>query len=639
MSLLQRVCKSLGILGLAIAAPALVSGQTTSYVPQGGEFVPAGSMSGDQIHAALSLNANGGYLVWQDNVTDGNGFGISAIQLNSSFSQPFGSFRINQQGTNDQENPQVTLLSNGGAAFVWQGGKQSFQHIYARFLSSSNTFITGDVTVNTASNHYQVNPVIAKLANGNVVVAYGTFGVDSTDGLQGVYAQILSPAGVKVGTEFLVNQFTNYNQRTPAVATFPNGNFIITWISEKERMSQSVSSSGNAGAGFNSVDIYARLYNASGTALGNEFLVNTSTNVCANPAVATASDNTYIITWSQKDAITLNNSWDIYCRPFSSTGVGGVVQLVNTQQYGDQFAPKISSVGTEYLVVWTSMGQDGSREGVYGQFLIKDGTHDGSEFRVNTAVLNAQKYQAVAADGAGRFLVAWSSYVGGTNSVDLYAQSYVNANQQPLSPPGAPMVTALDEYSLAVTWPPVTSFNVSYYNLYVDGSTTPIAVTNIMWSNRGYSPSATHAFRLAYVLTNGIVSPISAAASATTWGPDLNYDGLPDNWQMLYWGTNSANWPPANTLLAPGVTVLKVFLWGANPLNPNTWLKESINHTSEGWFLNWSTVPGGVYQVNTSTDLIHWANLGSPRYAAGNTDSIYLGKANKGYYQIVRYRY
>ena len=638
MSLLQRVCKSLGILGLAVAAPALVLGQSTNYVPQGGEFAPAGSLPGDQTQASLSLNASGGFLVWQDNVTDGGGLGISAIQLNSTFSHPLGAFRVNQQGTNDQENPHVALLPKGGAAFVWQGGAQGFQHIYARFLSSSNTFTTGDVEVNTATNHYQINPVIAALTNGNVIVAWASVGQDNSDGFQGVYAQVLTSAGKKVNSEFLVNQFTTYNQRTPAVAALPNGNYIVAWVSERERSSLTVDSGGNAGTGYNSVDIYARVFKSGGGAVGNEFLVNTGTNVCANPAIATASDGSFIITWSQKDTVTQNNSWDVYARPFSSANVGGAVQLVNTQQYGDQYAPKISSIGTEYLVVWTSMGQDGSKEGVFGQFLNGDGSHNGGEFGVNTTVLGAQKYQTVASDGAGRFLVAWSSFTGVNNGMDLYAQAYINAKLQPLPVPGAPMVAALDTNSLTVAWPPVTEFNVAYYDLYVDGSTTPIAVTNIMWSSHNYSPSSTHTFQLAYVLTNGVASPVSATATGTTWGPDLNSDGLPDSWQAMYWGTNSANWPPANALLAPGVTVLKVYQWGANPLDPSTWLKDWMNHTSEGWFLNWSTVAGGVYQVQFSSDLVHWANLGSPRFAAGSTDSIYVGLGNTGYYRIARYR-
>ena len=58
------------------------------------------------------------------------------------------------------------------------------------------------------------------------------------------YGQILTPTGQKVGGEFLINQFTPYNQRTPAVATFPTGNFIAAWVSERERLNQIVPTSG-----------------------------------------------------------------------------------------------------------------------------------------------------------------------------------------------------------------------------------------------------------------------------------------------------------------------------------------------------------------------------------------------------------
>ena len=56
------------------------------------------------------------------------------MQLNGTLSGSGSSFRVNVQGAGDQENPRVTLLPGGGAAFVWQGGTNGFQHIYARFL-------------------------------------------------------------------------------------------------------------------------------------------------------------------------------------------------------------------------------------------------------------------------------------------------------------------------------------------------------------------------------------------------------------------------------------------------------------------------------------------------------------------------
>ncbi|MDB6111549.1 MAG: hypothetical protein JWR69_3299 [Pedosphaera sp.] len=653
MSLLQRVCKTLGILGLAVAFPSLVLAQS-GYITNGVEYAPVGNLPGDQVNPALALNASGGYLVWSDNITDGSGFGISAVRLDSSYSPTLGNFRINLNGTDEQEKPQVTLLKGGGAAIVWQGGKQSFQHIYATFLSTSNTFVVRDVQVNTATN-WQSNPVIATLANGNVIVAWSSFGQDNADRLQGVYAQLMTPTGVKTNGEFLVNQTTAWNQRTPAVAALSSGNFVVAWVSEKQGFSQSVDAGGTAGPGADSVQIYARLFNSSGVPLGNEFLVNTSTNVCANPNIAAASDGTFLISWSQKDVAVVNNSWDVFARRFLGSGAGGAVQRLNTQRYGDQYAPKISAAGSDYLVVWTSMGQDGSREGVFGQFVHGDGSFTPDEFKVNTTVLNQQMYPTVASDGVGRFLVVWSSYVGGVNSLDLNAQRYATY-QQPLAAPGAPVVTALDSFTLSAAWSALAGYNVDHWELYVDGTNT-VVTTNTFWQNQGlfnsfvneysFDPGTTHAFQLAYVLADGRHSPLSAVATGKTWGQDrfgggsnhLAPDGLPDDWQTLYWGTNKTNWLASDAVLPGGATVYQVFQWGGNPFDPSTWLKTKIDHNFQGWFLTWNTKVGAYYQVQTSTDLLNWTNLGAQRFAAGVNDSLYLGLANKGYYRITRLVY
>ena len=49
-------------------------------------------------------------------------------------------------------------------------------------------------------------------------------------------ARFFTPAGKKVGAaNFLINQFTAYNQRTPAVAALKNGGFVVAWVSEQER--------------------------------------------------------------------------------------------------------------------------------------------------------------------------------------------------------------------------------------------------------------------------------------------------------------------------------------------------------------------------------------------------------------------
>ena len=135
-----------------------------NFIPQGGEHAPAGNLPGDQTFPQLSIASSGGFIVWQDNATDGNnGLGISAQRLNSSLTQSGAPFRVNAQKTGDQEKPKVSLLNDGRAVFVWQGGKYGFQKIYARFLAPDGSFVARDVLVNTYKGGFQINPAVATL--------------------------------------------------------------------------------------------------------------------------------------------------------------------------------------------------------------------------------------------------------------------------------------------------------------------------------------------------------------------------------------------------------------------------------------------------------------------------------------------
>jgi hypothetical protein len=615
---------------VAVAAPGILLAQTNNYLTNGIEYAIAGTLLADQVKPQLALRESGGYLVWEDAITDGDGLGISALQLDGSFSGTLSTFRVNSVGAGDQERAQVSLLNGGGAAFVWQGGRQGFQHIYARFLSAGQTWVGNDVLVNTFTNNMQIDAAVATLSGGNVVVAWGSYNQFSSSSMQDVYAQLLTPAGQKVGGEFLVNQFTSFNQRSPAVAALSGGGFVVVWVSEQERFTDDT--------GGPSVDIYGRLYAASGAAVGNEFLINTGTNICANPKVAAASDGGFMVTWGQVDTAIRTNSWDIFARPFSSTGAGGTTRLVNSFRFGDQYSPKISAIGTDYLVVWTSMGQDGSQEGVYGQFLHADGAAWGGELRVNTTIINGQIHPCVASDGTGRFLVAWSSYVGGPNSFDLYAQRY--ARYMPaLAPMNAPLVyvpfvvsNRVYQPQIQVFWPYQSGLSVDHYEVFVDnGGAAAASVTNNAWV-MSVATNSTHSFQITYVTTDGQHSPLSPAATGTAFS-GRSYYGIPVEWMSEYWGDA---WPLATAPLEPGgPTPLQVFLSGANPLDSNTWLRTAIAQSAQGPFLEWNPQPGHTYQVQSSSDLRAWTNVGSARFAAGNVDSIYLGGSSGSYYRIL----
>lgn len=405
--------------------PVIVFGQN-AFSPGANEYPIAGALAGDQTHPHATIKSTGGYLVWEDNAADGNGLGIRAERLDGNLNKLSSAFRVNSIVTADQEKPRVSGLTNGGAVFVWQGGKQGFQKIYARFLPATGTnFLTADVLVNTYTNNFQVNPSVATMSDGNVIVVWASYGQDGY--LQGVYGQRLTATGVKIGGEFQINQYSLNNQRTPAVAALAGGGFAVAWVSELQR-------------GASTVDIYARIFDAEGAAVGNEFPVNTlSANICANPSLAASPDGGFAIAWSQREVMSGNSSasqvtavpvvvplsgWDVYIRGFDAVGAPttGAVRI-NTMTYGDQYAPSISAFGKNYLVVWQSLGQDGSMEGIYGQFVNSSAKLSGVEFQVNTANATQQIHPSICSDGVNRFLVTWASYATSAN-FDLFGRSY-----------------------------------------------------------------------------------------------------------------------------------------------------------------------------------------------------------------------
>jgi hypothetical protein len=632
--------------------PFIVSAQTNYYSTNGTEYAVIGALPGDQMFPDVALSTNGGYVVWQDNATDGDGWGISARRLDSTLSGTLSTFRVNATGSNDQENARVTLLKNGGAVFVWQGGKESYQHIFARYLTPSNTWLTTtDLVVSAFTNNFQVNPAIATLNNSNIVVVWSSFNQASTNSLLDVYAKILSPSGATVKAEYLVNQFTNWNQRTPAVAALKNGGFVVAWVSEQQRSTAPVLGTNStyymAGSiVVPSVDIYARLFQSDGTASGNEFIVNTDGNPCANPAVAAASDGTFMVAWSGRDMAVYTNGWDACARPFSANGNGGNLLMVNTHRSGNQFAPRLNATGLDYMLVWTSM--DISGKGIFGRFVHSDGTPTSGEFQVNTTTISQQLQPVVASDGVNQFLAIWTSYTASPSSYDLFAQRYINVNALMLAMPApfvyAPFVVSNNVYQpqLQVSWAPLSGIAVSNYQVYVDGA-GPLAVTKsnvwLMTAANGLTTNSTHSFQLAYVKPNGDQSPRSAPTSAATWS-GVKWGGIPYEWMVTYYGSDMSTWPSANSPVgtAGNQTLQTIFLSGGNPKDSSTWLTTRLVSTPQGMFLNWNTQSGFTYQVQVSSDFITWSNVGLPRFAAGANDSVFVGGGGIGYYRIVLLR-
>ena len=642
-----------GRLNFAGAAAALaVLGATTESAlqagiePAGNEYSMLGRQIGDQFFSQLSLDANqGGFLVWQDNNIDEDGLGIRAVRLDHNLNPTLGAFRVNQGSIGDQQRPDVTQLPDGGAAFVWE----SENDIYIRFMSGEGVFVAGDQKVNSYVPNVQKDPAIVTLDNDNIVVVWSSVGQDGD--MQGVFGQLFSPEGKKLGGEFLVNQSFRYNQRTPSVAPLSEGDFVVGWISEELiGISNRADENGRildptvGGERYN-IQLKGRVFDENGLAVSDEIALGDPNVVNANPSLVAVSDG-FMAFYSGRgnlemvsDMSQIEDGWDIYGQRFDETGEKvGPLRVINETRYGDQVVPAVASSGEQVFVAWTGLGHDGDREGVFGRSLALDGSTDSAEFQINSITANRQFLPTVGIDDQGNALAIWSGYTGGKDSFDLKAQRFTLGN--PLPTLDAPFVYGTGYWSIGVSWPALSGVDVTAYEVYLDGSDVPVTVSGNTHLFTDLNAGSTHQVTVAYVLPDGTRSAVSPAGIGNTWGRDTNFDQLPDDWQSKYFGVASVSWPGAEEDTdGDGVTNLDELLAGTNPVDSSSLLETQVVKTPAGVLLEWNTQAGGIYQVQVTTDVSTWFDAGGPRLAVDEFDSISIvSDQGIAVYRVLRLR-
>ena len=167
---------------------------------------------------------------------------------------------------------------------------------------------------------------------------------------------------------------------------------------------------------------------------GPELLVNTFTaGFQFDPAIAIDDDGDFAVVWTSINQDGSSNG--VYLQRFDALGApqGGEVR-VNTHTADSQTAPAAAmDADGELVVVWQSAGQDGSLWGVYAQRFDADGARRGDELRVNTYTTREQVTPAVAMDDDGDFVVAWASFGQDGSGYGVFARRF-DANGIAASP-------------------------------------------------------------------------------------------------------------------------------------------------------------------------------------------------------------
>jgi hypothetical protein len=412
---------------------------------------------------------------------------IAGMSLWNPVAATTSEFQVNTYTTLDQIESPVASFSDGSFVVTWQSNGQDGSNygVYGQRLNATGAKIGPEFLANTYITNEQGLPTVASFLDNSFVMAWKSSGQDGSG--EGVYGQRFNATGAKIGAEFQVNTYTTSDQTDPAVATFSDGSFVLTWWSLGQDGS-------NAG-------VYEQRFDAANTKMGGDVQVNTyTTSDQRYPAVARFSDNSYVVIWSSNGQD--GSGWGVYGQRFNAAGtkVGSEFQ-VNTYTAGDQLTPYVcnflaSFVDDRFLVTWMSNGQDGAGWGIYGQLFNATGVKIGSEFRVNAYTTSDQQRPSVATFVDGGFVVTWQSNSQDGSGWGVYGQRFNTAGTKVGSEFQVNIFTATDQQysyvasfadgSFVVTWQG-NSQDGSSYGIFGRIFTPPRLHNNTLTLNQGES--------------------------------------------------------------------------------------------------------------------------------------------------------
>ncbi len=125
-------------------------------------------------------------------------------------------------------------------------------------------------------------------------------------------------------------------------------------------------------------------------------------------AVAIATNGDHVVVWSSRSQDN-GGSWGVYGQRYSAGGVAlGSEFRVNQATADDQrWATVAMDTSGRFAVTWTSANQDGTALSVYARIFNPDGSAAASEFRVNTTSIGSQSNGSIGMDGQGNFVIVW----------------------------------------------------------------------------------------------------------------------------------------------------------------------------------------------------------------------------------------
>jgi hypothetical protein len=434
-----------------------------------------------QAEPSVAVDGDGDFVIaWESYGQDAYYSGVFARRFSSAGTPLAGEFQVNVSTVGYQESPSVAADADGDFVVAWLNypEEQAFaQDVLARRFTSSGAATAGEFRINDHTPDKQRRPSVAALGGSGFLVSWESYVQDASS--VGVFARLLSNVGSRLGTELQINSYTSGQQRFPAVAAGAGGTFVVAWQSVHDGSSSGVFAQRLAALATLDIDgnlsvqaltdgllLLRYLFGFRGTTLvagavdligctrcdsgaieaylsavplvladlaqvnrqGAEFQVNgfTPSNQ-REQVVAIDGDGDFVVVWSSNGQD--GSSYGVFARRFSSAGTRlGAEFQISSYTSSDQNARAIAmETNGDFVVAWEDFDRDGFGAGVFARRFSSAGSPLATDFQVNAYTTGQQGSPSVAVDADGDFVVAWYSDVQDGSGYGIFARRFTSS--------------------------------------------------------------------------------------------------------------------------------------------------------------------------------------------------------------------
>jgi Ca2+-binding RTX toxin-like protein len=317
------------------------SGEHDGSPLRGRIFSASGTRIGEEFEVAVHSDGNhhplivaglagGGFVVLFSDYRDGQSWSQAQAQIfDSEGNAVSGQFEVGTNPEGGQDNLAVAALPSGGFVVTWNNGWSgkvpTVSDIRAQIYDSTGAKLGAEIIVPSTHNWMQRDPAVAVLEDGGFVIAF----TDANGAA--VLVQRFDPAGGRIGDTVRVSPNVGHLKFDPTVTGLAGGGFAISWTEGV----------GYGGGDPNPMDIKVRVYNSSGSPVGDAFVAHDELLGGQRMGIVIPlEDGGFVVTWNEHPSPDGHNRVEgvTKAQMFNALGeeVGGEIQ-VNAQFAEEHF--------------------------------------------------------------------------------------------------------------------------------------------------------------------------------------------------------------------------------------------------------------------------------------------------------------